>query len=65
VRPFQKLRSWFHPEPADAAAVAEAKRMGEDNVTIRSSQAGSRQPWAGLAPTPDVLDPDRERHPER
>ena len=65
MKPFQKLRSWFRPEPADAAAVAEARRMEQDNVTIRSSQAGSRQPWAGLAPTPDVLDPDRERHPER
>ena len=62
---FQKVRRWFRPEPADAAAVAEAKRMGEDNVTIRASQAGSRQPWAGLAPTPDVLDPDREHHSER
>ena len=62
---FQKVRRWFRPEPADAVAVAEAKRMEEDNITIRSSQAGSRQPWAGLAPTPDVLDPDREHHPER
>jgi len=65
VKLFQKVRRWFRPEPADAAAVAEAKRMGEDNVTIRASQAGSRQPWAGLAPTPDVLDPDREHHSER
>jgi hypothetical protein len=65
MKPIRKLRRWLRSEPADAAAVAEAKRMEEDNITIRSSQAGSRQPWAGLAPTPDVLDPDREHHPER
>ncbi len=65
MKPFQKLRRRLRPEPADAAAIAEAKRMEQDNVTIRSSQAGSRQPWAGLAPTPDVLDPDREHHSER
>ena len=65
MNPFRKLRRWLRPEPADAAAVDKAKRMEEDNVTIRASQAGSRQPWAGLAPTPDVLDPDREHHPER
>jgi len=65
MKSFRRLHRWLRPEPPDAAAVAEAKRMGENNVTIRSSQAGSRQPWAGLAPTPDVLDPDREHHPER
>ena len=65
MKPFRMLRRWFRPEPADAAAVAEAKRMGEDNITIRSSQAGSRQPWVSVPPTPDVLDPDREHHSER
>ena len=65
MKPFHKLRRWFHPEPADAAAVAEAKRMEDDNITIRASQAGSRQPWVSVPPTPDVLDPDREHHSER
>ena len=65
MKPFRKLRRWLRPEPADAVGVAEAKRMEEDNITIRASQAGSRQPWVSLPPTPDVLDPDREHHSER
>jgi hypothetical protein len=51
----QTLRNWFKAEPADA----EAKRLEEDKITVRLSQTG-RQPYAGIPPTPDVLDPDRE-----
>ena len=56
----QKIRSWFRPAPADPEAVAEAKQLGQDKITVRLSQTG-RQPYAGIPPTPDVLDPDRER----
>jgi hypothetical protein len=55
----QTLRKWFKAEPADAEAVAEAKRLEEDKITVRLSQTG-RQPYAGIPPTPDVLDPERE-----
>ena len=65
MKSFRRLHRWLRPEPPDAAAVAEAKRMEQDNVTIRASQAGSRQPWVSVPPTPDVLDPDREHHSER
>ena len=65
MKPFRKLRRWFRAEPADSVGVAQAKRMEEDRITIRSSQAGSRQPWVFLPPTPDVLDPEREHHSER
>jgi hypothetical protein len=56
----QTLRNWFRAEPADAEAVADAKRLEEDKITVRLSQTG-RQPYAGIPPTPDVLDPDHER----
>ena len=52
----QTLRNWFKAEPADAEAVAGAK---ENKITVRLSQTG-RQPYAGIPPTPDVLDPERE-----
>lgn len=65
MKPFRKLRGWLRAEPVDAVWVAEAKRMEEDNITIRASQAGGRQPWVSIPPTPDVLDPDREHHAER
>jgi hypothetical protein len=55
----QTLRNWFKAEPADAEAVAEAKRLEEGKITVRLSQTG-RQPYAGIPPTPDVLDPERE-----
>jgi hypothetical protein len=55
----QTLRKWFKAEPGEAEAVAEAKRLEEDRITVRLSQTG-RQPYAGIPPTPDVLDPDRE-----
>ena len=56
----QTLRNWFRAAPADAEAVADAKRLEEDKITVRLSQTG-RQPYAGIPPTPDVLDPDHER----
>jgi hypothetical protein len=57
---FRKLRDWFKAAPVDPEGVAEAKRLEEDKITVRLSQTG-RQPYAGIPPTPDVLDPDRER----
>jgi hypothetical protein len=51
----QTLRNWFKAKPGDA----EAKRLEEDKITVRLSQTG-RQPYAGIPPTPDVLDPERE-----
>jgi hypothetical protein len=59
VSVLQTLRKWFEAEPGEAEAVAEAKRLEEDRITVRLSQTG-RQPYAGIPPTPDVLDPDRE-----
>jgi hypothetical protein len=55
----QTLRRWLRAEPADPEAVAEAKRLEEDKITIRISQTG-RQPYVGIPPSPDVLDPERE-----
>jgi hypothetical protein len=55
----QTLRKWLKAEPADVEAVAEAKRLEEDKITVRLSQTG-RQPYAGIPPTPDVLDPERD-----
>ena len=52
-------RKWLKAEPTDAEAVAESKRLEEDKITVRLSQTG-RQPYAGIPPTPDVLDPERE-----
>jgi hypothetical protein len=60
MRLLQKIRSWFKSAPADPEAVAEAKQLEQDKITVRLSQTG-RQPYAGIPPTPDVLDPDRER----
>jgi hypothetical protein len=57
---FRKLRDWFKAAPADPEAVAEAKRLEQDKITVRLSQTG-RQPYAGIPPTPDILDPDLER----
>jgi hypothetical protein len=55
----QTLRKWLKAEPADVEAVADAKRLEEDKITVRLSQTG-RQPYAGIPPTPDVLDPERD-----
>jgi hypothetical protein len=57
---YRKVRNWFKAAPADPEAVAEAKRLEQDKITVRLSQTG-RQPYAGIPPTPDVLDADRER----
>ncbi len=56
----QKLQKWLKPGPVDVEAVAEARRQEEDKLTVRVSQTG-RQPYGNIPPTPDVLDPDRER----
>jgi hypothetical protein len=37
----------------------EGKRLQEDMITVRVSQTG-RQPFAGVPPTPDLLDPERD-----
>jgi hypothetical protein len=55
----QTLRRWLKAAPADPEAVAEAKRLEEDKITVRISQTG-RQPYVGIPATPDVLDPERE-----
>jgi hypothetical protein len=60
VSVLQKLRSWLKSGPEDAAAMAEAQRLEEDKLTVRFSQWG-RQPYSNIPPTPDVLDPERER----
>jgi hypothetical protein len=58
MRLFQKIRGWLRPAAGTPEDVAEAKRLEQDNLTIRASQSG-RQPYI-IPPTPDVLDPDRE-----
>jgi hypothetical protein len=59
----QKLRNWFTsaptPAPTDVEAMEEGKRLQEDMITVRVSQTG-RQPFAGVPPTPDLLDPERD-----
>lgn len=55
----QTLRKWLKAEPADVEAVAEAKRLEQDKIAVRLSQT-VRQPYAGIPPTPDVLDPERD-----
>jgi hypothetical protein len=52
------LRRWFRAEPADVEAAARARQLEDDKLTVRISQYG-RQPSV-IAPTPDVLDPERE-----
>lgn len=60
----QTLRKWLTPDPADAEAMAESKRLEDDKLTVRISQAGisqsGRPPYGGIPPTPDLMDPDRE-----
>ncbi len=57
---FKKVRGWLKPGTEDAEAIAEAKRAEDDKLTIRVSQWG-RQPYMNIPPTPDVLDPERDR----
>ena len=57
MRALQKLREWFRAKPADVEGLAEGKRLGEGKVTVRVSQLGP--PFQGVAPTPNVLDPER------
>jgi hypothetical protein len=56
----QKLRKWLKSGSEDAEGVAGARRLEEDKLTVRVSQWG-RQPYGNIPPTPDVLDPERER----
>jgi hypothetical protein len=55
----QTLRKWLKPGPEDAEAAADAKRLEDDKLTVRASQAG-RVPYGNIPPTPDVLDPERD-----
>ncbi len=58
MRLFHRIRGWLRPGAASTEDLAEAKRLEQDNLTIRASQWG-RQPY-NIPPTPDVLDPDPE-----
>ena len=62
---FGKIRDWFRGPPADPEAEAQARKVHDDQATVRVSQSGSASPMGGgtpsspnMPPTPDVLDPD-------
>ena len=61
----KKIRDWFRGQPADPEAEAEARKLYDDQATVRISQVGSETPGLGgaaasanMPPTPDVLHPD-------
>jgi len=63
MNPVKKLMSWWRG-PTDPETL-EAQRLYADRQTIRASQNTVEQTGSSLlsAPTPDLLDPDREdRH---
>jgi len=60
-----RIRGWFRGSPSDPETEAAAKRLHDDQATVRVSQGGSASPMTGgapgatnMPPTPDVLDPD-------
>ena len=60
-----RIREWFRGSPSDPESEAAAKRLHDDQATVRISQSGSASPMGGgiaaspnMPPTPDVLDPD-------
>ena len=60
-----RIRDWFRGSPEDPEAKAAAKRIHDEQATVRISQSGSASPMGGgtpaspnMPPTPDVLDPD-------
>ena len=62
---FGKIRDWFRGQPADPESEAQARKLHDDQATVRISQAGSTSAMTGgapaspnMPPTPDVLDPD-------
>jgi hypothetical protein len=66
MNPVQKVIAWLRrpAEVADPKTSAEAKRLHDERETIRVSQTlvGQMGPsLPNVPPTPDVLDPERER----
>jgi hypothetical protein len=64
MNPVKKLMSWLRG-PSDPASAAEAKRLREDRDMIRISQNIPSSQYGtptNLPPTPDVLDPGKDRH---
>jgi hypothetical protein len=64
---FGKIRDWFRGQPGDPETEAAARKMHDDQATVRVSQTGSASPMTGgappsanIPPTPDVLDPDAD-----
>jgi hypothetical protein len=62
---FGKIRDWFRGSPTDPETEAAARKLHDDQATVRVSQTGSASPMMGgapasanIPPTPDVLDPD-------
>ena len=49
--------SWVRG-PTDPESPAEAQRLREERETVKTSQLGGP---ANVPPTPNVLDPDRDR----
>jgi hypothetical protein len=59
-----KIREWLTGSPPDRDTEADARRIRDDQTTIRASQGGTMGPLSAGSggpnppPTPDVLNPD-------